>query len=139
MIEYKGRLKNKRPFVYEAQLVMYKYRYVILWSLFILFACGANPGTLAKLRLEDLFGYDKPIHAFLFGMQAWLWIIASPKPITQNKLLLICLACAGYGAGIEFMQKWFFVGRTYDYFDMTANILGCVIVYFVSIKKGKHV
>ena len=107
--------------------------------MFILFACGANPGTLAKLRLEDLFGYDKPIHAFLFGMQAWLWIKASPKSITQNKLLLICLACAGYGAGIEFMQKWFFVGRTYDYFDMTANILGCVIVYFVSIKKGKHV
>lgn len=118
------------------------YKYALLWALFILFACGANPGTLAQLKLEDLFGYDKPIHAFLFGMQAWLGIKASmraskastPKIITQW-----CFTAATYGASIELMQKFIFTGRSYDYFDMLANTLGCVIVYFIASKKFTHV
>lgn len=118
------------------------YKYALLWALFILFACGANPGTLAQLKLEDLFGYDKPIHAFLFGMQAWLGIKATPtnsKTSTQKVITQWCLAAAAYGALIELMQKFVFVGRSYDYFDMLANTLGCVIVYFIAKRKFNHV
>lgn len=118
------------------------YKYALLWALFILFACGANPGTLAQLKLEDLFGYDKPIHAFLFGMQAWLGIkatLANSKTSTQKVITQWCLAAAAYGALIELMQKFVFVGRSYDYFDMLANTLGCVIVYFIAKRKFNHV
>lgn len=118
------------------------YKWTLLWALFILFACGAQPGTLAKLRLEDLFGYDKPIHAFLFGMQAWLGIKASLTHRTTSVKKMVtqwCLAAAVYGALIELMQKFVFVGRSYDYFDMLANTLGCVIVYFIATKKFNHV
>ena len=108
----------------------------------ILFACGANPGTLAQLRLEDLFGYDKPIHALLFGMQAWLGIQASlHKSNASPKKIIVqwCIAAALYGALIELMQKFIFTGRSYDYFDMMANMLGCLIVYFIAKRKLKHV
>lgn len=125
------------------------YKWTILWALFILFACGAQPGTLAKLRLEDLFGYDKPIHAFLFGMQAWLGITANlthRQSATKTSgakgtkiVLQWCLTAAAYGALIELMQKFIFTGRSYDYFDMLANTLGCVIVYFIASKKFNHV
>lgn len=120
---------------------VYRYRYAILWAIFILFACGAQPGTLAKLRLEDLFGYDKPIHAFLFGMQSWL-LIKARLPVSNNSsktILYACMLSAIYGAGIELLQKWVFVGRSYDYFDMIANTLGCVIVYIIANQKFKHV
>lgn len=123
------------------QHFIFRFRFVIAWALFILFACGTQPSTFAKLRLEDLFGYDKPIHAFLFGFQAWLLIKALLKPNTNPKTLIAisCLFSAGYGVFIELLQKWVFTGRSYDYFDMLANSLGCLIVYFIALKKLQHV
>lgn len=122
--------------------IWYIYKLPIAWAMVILFACGANPGTLAQLRLEDLFGYDKPIHALLFGMQAWLGIQASlHKSNASPKKIIVqwCIAAALYGALIELMQKFIFTGRSYDYFDMMANMLGCLIVYFIAKRKLKHV
>jgi VanZ family protein len=122
--------------------ILNTYKLTIGWAVLILFACGANPGTLAKLKLEDLFGYDKPIHALLFGMQAWLGIKASLQNSTSSPKKIIlgwCVIAAMYGALIELMQKFIFIGRSYDYFDMLANTLGCVIVYFIALKKLNHV
>ncbi|MBP9690351.1 MAG: VanZ family protein [Bacteroidia bacterium] len=121
---------------------IYHYRFAIAWAMLILFACGASPGTLSELKLEDLFGYDKPIHALLFGLQAWLLIQANFKHSKTSKHTIIVLWCsvsAVFGALIELMQKFIFTGRSYDYFDMLANALGCLIVYFIAIKKYKNV
>lgn len=124
-------------------LIIFRYRFAILWALVILFACGAQPSTFNKLRLEDLLGYDKPIHAFLFGFEAWLLIKASlprKSKLSQNRLIIIsCLASAVYGVFIELLQKWVFTGRSYDYFDMLANLIGCLIAYFVVKKNITHV
>lgn len=120
----------------------YNYKLPIAWAILILFACGANPGTLAKLRLVDLFSYDKPIHALLFGVLAWLGIQASLRnnQISTKKIVVRwCIAAAIYGALIELMQKFIFTGRSYDYFDMMANTFGCVLVYFIALKKLNHV
>lgn len=108
--------------------------------MFILFACGASPGTLSELKLEDLFGYDKPIHAFLFGMQAWLLIAANLKqagdPAGYKKIIWRwCSISALYGGVIELLQKWVFTGRSYDYFDLAANVTGCIIVLVIALKK----
>jgi VanZ family protein len=54
-------------------------------------------------------------------------------------IVIRCAVSAGYGALIELMQKFIFTDRSYDYFDMIANTLGCLIVYFVVSKKIKHV
>jgi hypothetical protein len=123
------------------QYLIFRFRFAIVWALVILFACGAQPSTFAELRLEDLFGYDKPIHAFLFGFQAWLLIQASLKTARNTRLLITisCLMSASYGVFIELLQKWVFTGRSYDYFDMLANSIGCLIVYFIALKKLQHV
>jgi len=124
------------------QTKLYHYKLAIAWALLILFACGAQPGTLAQLKLEDLFGYDKPIHALLFGVQAWLLIKANLQYTTKNQKIVVVIWCAvsaSYGALIELMQKFIFTGRSYDYFDMIANTLGCLIVYFIVSKKIKNV
>lgn len=116
---------------------LYHYRFAIAWAILILFACGSSPGTLAELKLEDLFAYDKPIHAFLFGMQAWLLIKADLKLRTGHKRIIWqwCIASALFGGLIELLQKWVFVGRSYDYFDLAANVLGCIIVLVIALKK----
>lgn len=109
---------------------LYHYRFAGAWALFILFACGSSPGTLRELHLEDLFGYDKPIHALLFGMQALLLVKANRKyaPVSRKMIWQWCLASALFGALVELLQKWVFAGRSYDYFDMAANTLGCLVV-----------
>lgn len=110
------------------------------WALFILFACGASPGTLEDLKLSDLFGYDKPIHAFLFGMQSWLLIKARVKSPYQSYRQIVWICCAAgalFGAAVELMQKWVFIGRSYDYYDMIANTFGCVVVLVVMLIKRK--
>lgn len=122
---------------------LYYFRFAIAWAILILFACGSSPGTLAELKLEDLFAYDKPIHAFLFGMQAWLLIRANIRYGSNYKTIIWqwCTASALFGGLIELLQKWVFVGRSYDYFDLAANVLGCIIALVIALKKyiPKHV
>jgi VanZ family protein len=57
----------------------------------------------------------------------------------KNVIVIWCAVSASYGALIELMQKFIFTGRSYDYFDMIANTLGCLIVYFIVSKKIKNV
>jgi VanZ family protein len=48
-----------------------------------------------------------------------------------------CLLSALYGVLIELLQKFYFEGRSFDYFDMLANILGCLIVWIWFTRKAK--
>lgn len=120
---------------------LFKYRNALpwLWALFILFACGAPSGTLENLKLKDLFTYDKPIHAILFGTQAWL-IINARRGVMPFMAMVTkaCLLSAAYGILIEILQKFYFEGRSYDYFDMIANCLGCVVVWLWFYSKRKQ-
>jgi hypothetical protein len=116
-----------------------KYTYAFLWALLILIACGAPSATFEQLQLKDLFSYDKPIHAILFGAQAWL-IIRAQKG-TGNFIRIITTACllsAAYGIIIEILQKFYFEGRSYDYFDMLANSIGCLVVWIWFSSKRKQ-
>lgn len=104
--------------------------YALAWALFILFACGAPSSTFETLQLKDILGYDKPIHAILFGTQSYLLIrvLRNKKPQT-TMITYACLAGTAYGVLIEFLQKFYFEGRAYDYFDMLANTFGCLVVW----------
>lgn len=112
--------------------------YAIAWALFILIACGAPGSTFKELQLEDILGYDKPIHAILFGVQAYLLIRVLRNRTPLSKMIsYACLMSAGYGVLIEFLQKFYFEGRAYDYYDMMANTFGCLIVWLWFRRKSK--
>lgn len=100
-----------------------------VWAMFILFATIANVQTLEALRLSDLFAFDKPIHMMLFGTQAWL-IYRSKKQAGNTFLTTACIASFTYGILTELLQAWLTTTRFFDYFDMLANGLGCVVVWW---------
>lgn len=105
----------------------------IAWFLFILFATLSNASTLEKLNWNDLFNYDKPIHMILFGFQAALVMQARKKShqtINLTVLFLVCALCAVYGICIEILQITITTSRSFDYFDMVANTVGCIIAYY---------
>jgi drug/metabolite transporter superfamily protein YnfA len=117
-----------KPFQKSSQLQ--NNAYAIAWALFILFACGAPSSTFETLQLKDILGYDKPIHAILFGTQSYLLIrVLRNKRPQAAMVTYACLAGVAYGVLIEFMQKFYFEGRAYDYFDMLANSFGCMLVW----------
>lgn len=112
--------------------------YAIAWALFILAACGAPPSTFEELKLEDILGYDKPIHAFLFGTQSYLLIRVLKHKTQQLKMITYaCAISASYGVLIEVLQKFYFEGRSYDYFDMLANTIGCLVVWLWFKRRAK--
>lgn len=70
-------------------------------------------------------------------MQAWILIKANTRYSAHYKRLIWqwCSVSALFGALIELLQKWVFVGRSYDYFDLAANVLGCIIALIIALKK----
>jgi hypothetical protein len=117
-------------------LTLLRYKYAILWAMFILFATIANTGTLEQLSLDSLFAFDKPIHLFLFATQTFLLINAAIVP-SLTHLRLSAIGAAVYGALTEVMQGRLTTSRNFDYFDMLADLTGCVLVYiwFAQIRK----
>lgn len=117
-----------------------KYSYAILWATFILFATIANTQTLEEFSLKSLFEYDKPIHMLLFGIQAWLMINAKFSTIYKSyKAVVIgcCVLSAAYGFFIEILQEQLTTSRTFDYYDIIADAIGCLIVCIWFLQKRK--
>lgn len=106
-----------------------------IWAAFILFATIANARTLEQLRLSELFAYDKPIHMLLFGTQTLLlfWAYFNP-PYTTREVFAVVAIAVGYGFVTELLQALITTSRHFDYFDLIANTVGCVLAAVIAVK-----
>lgn len=113
--------------------------YAIAWALFILFATVANTSTLERLNLKSLFAYDKPIHAVLFGIQAYLLIRSGfLRTLDPKSRVGILVFMSGiYGVLTEGLQFGLTTSRTFDVFDMLADVLGCLITFGIMRKRAE--
>jgi VanZ family protein len=60
----------------------------------------------------------------------WGWpLVRRLKAGGNLKELFIKIACAGliYGTGMEFIQKFFIRGRSFDVGDIVADAAGCLL------------
>jgi VanZ family protein len=106
-----------------------------IWAAFILFATIANARTLEQLRLSELFAYDKPIHMLLFGIQTLLLFWAYfHRPFTTQSVVTVILIVVGYGFVTELLQALITTSRQFDYFDLIANTVGCVLAAAITVK-----
>jgi hypothetical protein len=110
----------------------------ILWFCFILFATLASTATLEVLNIKNLFSYDKLIHMILFGTQAWLigyGRIRNIRSLSKREIVIIGIFCSIYGTITEILQILVTTTRTFDYYDMIANIAGAVIACVIMTRK----
>ncbi|KAA0993083.1 VanZ family protein [Dyadobacter aurulentus] len=91
------------------------------WTILILAAC-TWPGK--DIPSAPVVGFDKVVHAGLFIVWIFLWLLAFPK----NGRLLIFLGMA-YGLGLEFYQQLLPFDRTFDWWDAVADAAGVLIGY----------
>lgn len=101
----------------------------VLWLLAILIAM-LTPGEQLP-KTPDVIGFDKLIHFSLFLILTFLWgrVGRKDKKGKLNKVKLFTNYLV-FGIGIailvEYLQQ-FIPGRSFDLWDMVANILGGVI------------
>lgn len=94
------------------------------------------PGPdIPSVSFLDKIYFDKWVHAGLFGGMTFLFAYPFIKNFTATKKLLIYVAivCALYGVIMEYVQKYIAFERDFDYFDMVADGVGCIIAYFIAI------
>lgn len=75
----------------------------------------------------DFEGFDKLVHAALFGIEAVLLklVFADDDSLAVNVSILIL--CAVLGGGLEIAQFYFVEGRDGDFYDLVADAFGAVV------------
>ena len=106
----------------------------ILWLLITTLLLVLPGPDIPSVSFLDIIYFDKWVHAGLFGGMTFLFAFPFIKNGTATKRLLIYIAivCAFYGIAMEYVQKYMAFERDFDYFDMVADGVGCIIGYFVS-------
>ena len=118
--------------------------FAIIWLLLVT-SLLCIPGTkLPKITWQDKIWLDKWVHIFLFMILVILWSKAySHKKDTRSgsrKIFLkIMITGIVYGIAMEIVQKYFIPFRSFDFGDIIADAIGCVVGYLISIKKFKSV
>jgi len=118
--------------------------FAVIWFLLVT-TLLCIPGTkLPKITWQDKIWLDKWVHIFLFMILVILWSKAySHKKDTHSgsrKIFLqIMITGIVYGIAMEIVQKYFIPFRSFDFGDIIADAIGCVVGYLISIKKFKSV
>jgi VanZ family protein len=103
--------------------------FAFLWLTIVTILLTLPGSAFPKENWFDKIWADKWIHIFLFSVLVFLWAIAMgkkyPTPPKMRSFLLV-LACLGlvYGAGMEFIQKYFVPNRSFDTGDILSDALG---------------
>lgn len=105
----------------------------ILCILFI-FIVSATPGD--QLPPSPFFDFDKGIHVIIYGA---LQICLLRGFLLQNNFMLLrkhsifiaIIFSTSYGFLIELMQGHFFRNRSFDLYDLVANVVGVIAATIV--------
>lgn len=105
------------------------YTPAILWIILILILCTLPGKDIPSNSFLDKIHFDKFVHFGLFGgivLFLSLGIYWQKKYISTGTLWLLVLIAAGYGLAIEFIQKYWAIGRSFDMYDVMADTLGAI-------------
>jgi VanZ family protein len=112
-----------------------------IWAIIVTCLCGTNGNNLPHFEFSSLLRIDKIAHLFLFGTETYLIAIATKKHnVSKSNFQIIFPAFiigAVFGVIIEILQATVFPNRSFDYMDMIANTIGCLLAWFILNRKFK--
>src|SRR5688572_25256735 len=87
-------------------------------------------GEFPKATWLDKIHLDKFVHVGLFSVLVFLWILpprsrTNDKPKVNRIYFWIIVVFVAYGVAIEFIQVNFIPHRSFDFFDIVADAVGC--------------
>ena len=95
----------------------------------------------------DLVMFDKWVHIGLFGILGFLFMLPVGKASFHKKqkrflFARIAVSVSIWGLALEFVQKYYIPGRTFDLLDWAADSMGALLAFFAAVKlflKAKRV
>ncbi len=110
----------------------------ILWFIISVVLLTLPGSDLPQEKWLDMIYFDKWVHIGMFAILAFLWCWAlskwSWKTIRLRSVFLrITLLAIAYGILMEFVQRDFIAGRSFDITDMIADGAGAFFGFFYSV------
>ena len=99
----------------------------VLWTIGIVILYGVPPDEIPNSGVS----IDKAVHLVMFMVMVHTWAVYYRKQLIKERLrnnaLKIALIQSAIAATfLELTQGMIFVGRTTDYRDLIANLIGCL-------------
>ncbi len=103
------------------------------WTLIIFILCCTPGKFIPHSNWLELLSFDKLVHASMFFILTsfWNFVLIRNKKITSFYKLVILIGCISYGGLLEWMQSFYFSGRSGDWYDFIANTFGVLLAWFV--------
>ena len=111
----------------------------IAWF-FVVLVLTCLPGKdIPTIGWLDKIYFDKWVHIGMFGGLTFLFCFPLYKSYLSNKEKLhyfakIAIAASIWGLAIEFIQKFYVIGRSFDLLDWAADSTGAFIAFLISKK-----
>lgn len=107
----------------------------VAYTLFLTLASVSPTSDLPKIDIPWL---DKIVHVLLYLILTALWLsfgyVRSSFRFSLKIIVLILIACFGYGIVIEVIQEQFTTFRNADLNDIAANFVGVILGWVVFLK-----
>ena len=105
--------------------------YPIIWLIISTFLLTIPGKAFPKENWLEKIWFDKWVHIGMFSIMVFLWCWAFLRMNFNNEKLkkiffLIAVLWLAYGIGMEFVQKYLVVNRSFDNGDIIADGVGCL-------------
>jgi VanZ family protein len=110
--------------------------YTIIWAILIALMSFYPGKQLPLIDFWELLSFDKFMHIACYALLLFLMMNGAMKQYRFTTFRfrigsMVFMICFTYGVAIESLQPLLVSGRIFDYFDIIANLIGCVIGIFL--------
>lgn len=112
------------------KLKVTNYKLGIIWFIITTILLCFPGHQFPTFDLFDKIQLDKIVHIFIFFGLTTLFIL----PSNSTHYLIITLLSSFYGVLMEFIQKYFIPNRSFDIWDIAADIVGSFLAYILITK-----
>jgi VanZ family protein len=101
----------------------------VAWLVFISILFFLPASNLPKSNWLGEIYFDKWVHIGLFAALIFLW--CSAFDLVRRYIWILLFSAALYGLGVEIIQGNYMMNRSFDLYDLLADIAGSLLGLFV--------
>ena len=107
---------------------------VVVLIVILVLTLDSNP---VQIDLPNIVGIDKLVHGIMFGCLAMSICVDIQRRnwsalIGIGSVIVAIVISAGVGVIVEMLQYWMANGRTYETYDIVADVVGAFVLGFVA-------
>jgi VanZ family protein len=120
-INYFSHLKNNLRKLSDQTYIIF----AVVWTGITLYLSLISARSASKFNVWDFVGIDKLGHLVFYSLFSFLWCMGLARNTFNKKNILIF--SISFGVLMEICQLYLFNGRSFELYDILANIIGSFI------------